>query len=168
MRIETPTLARGESPDPTAQNRETPNAAEDQRPVIPDTLSILPIRDLVLFPGIVLPLTVSRGASRKLLEESLPQSKVIGLFTQKDPHQDEPGPDGLHRVGVAALVLKLIRQPDETVIILVNALERIAIRKILLAPKSTCFPRFCRLAATINNGRPPSSNCGTPPSISSS
>ncbi|HEY9174110.1 MAG TPA: endopeptidase La [Verrucomicrobiae bacterium] len=91
------------------------------------------MRNTVVFPGMVVPLTVGRPASRKLLEESLAQSKIIGVFTQKDAKQDEPAPEDLHRVGVAVTVLKLIRQSDEQVVVVVQALERVAIRKVLLA-----------------------------------
>ncbi len=108
------------------------DSRERERPAIPDALPILPVRDTVIFPGMVVPLTVGRPASRKLLEESLAQSKIIGVFTQKDPRQDEPAPEDLHRVGVAVTVLKLIRQSEEQVVVIVQALERITLRKVLL------------------------------------
>ncbi len=108
------------------------SARDAERPAIPETLPILPVRNTVIFPGMVVPLTVGRPSSRKLLEESLAQSKVIGVFTQKDPKQDEPGPEDLSRVGVAVSVLKLIRQSDEQAIVIVQALERITLRKVLL------------------------------------
>ena len=78
-------------------------------PSIPDVLPILPVRNMVIFPGTVIPLTVGRAASRKLLDESLPQSKIIGLVTQQNLEQDNPGPEDLYKVGVAAQVLKLMR-----------------------------------------------------------
>ncbi|MCX8090081.1 MAG: endopeptidase La, partial [Verrucomicrobiae bacterium] len=109
----------------------TPNPPSD-RPVVPETLPILPVRNTVLFPGLVVPLTIGRPSSRKLLEESLGQSKIIGIFTQKDPSVDEPSPDDLHRVGVAVNVLKLIRSSEEQLVIIVQGLERIALRKVLL------------------------------------
>ena len=124
--------AKSSAPDTGVPQPDIPTATEDRPPTIPDTLPILPTRDTVLFPGTVLSLTIGRPASRKLLEESLPQSKIIGAFTQKNPKQDNPDPDDLHRVGVAAAVLKLIRQADDKVIIVVSVLERIAIRKVLL------------------------------------
>ncbi len=105
---------------------------DPERPAIPDTLPILPVRNTVIFPGMVVPLTVGRPSSRKLLEESLAQSKIIGVFTQKDAKQDEPAPEDLHGVGVAVSVLKLIRQNDEQAVIVVQALQRIAVRKVLL------------------------------------
>lgn len=104
----------------------------DERPTIPDTLPILPMRNVAVFPGIIATISVGRPASRKLLEESLPQSKIIGLLAQKDPEQEDAGIDALHRVGVACAVMKLVRQPDDSgVVIVVSALERIAIRKVL-------------------------------------
>lgn len=101
-------------------------------PAIPDVLPILPVRTTVLFPNTVLPLTVGRPNSRKLLEESLPQSKVIGVFAQRDPAQDDLSPLDLHRVGVAAAVLKLLRQGEDKVVIVVQGLHRIAIRRALI------------------------------------
>src|SRR5437867_8720539 len=132
MRIDPPASDKAAAPDASGPLSNAALAGEDQSPSIPDTLPILPMREAVLFPGTALPLTVGRHASRKLLEESLPQSKIIGIFTQKNPEQNEAGPEDLYRVGVAAAVLKLIRQADESVVILVSALERIAIRKVLL------------------------------------
>jgi ATP-dependent Lon protease len=90
------------------------------------------VRNTVIFPGMILPLTIGRASSLKLLEESLAQSKVIGIFTQKNPKQDEPGPEDLYRMGVAATVLKLIRHGDEQAMVVVQALERVAIRQVLL------------------------------------
>jgi ATP-dependent Lon protease len=103
---------------------------DPQQPAIPDVVAILPLRNIVIFPGTVLPLTVGRPASRKMLEETLPQSKVIGLFTQKDPQQENPGPLDLHRVGVAALVLKMLRQGDNMVVV-IQALRRITLGRVL-------------------------------------
>jgi ATP-dependent Lon protease len=66
-----------------------------------------------------------------MLEESLSQSKVVALFAQKHPEQDNPGPNDLHEVGVAAMVLKLLRQTEDNVLIVVQALRRIRIRRVL-------------------------------------
>jgi ATP-dependent Lon protease len=105
---------------------------EDDRdqPPIPDVLPILPVRGLVLFPGTTMPLHVQRPVSLKLLDESLSQSKVIGFVTQTD-EKDNPAPEDLYHVGTAATVLKLIRQQDGSAVIAVQALQRIAIRKII-------------------------------------
>ncbi|MDB6056517.1 MAG: ATP-dependent protease, partial [Verrucomicrobiales bacterium] len=97
---------------------------------IPDTLPILVIRNLVVFPGTVVPLSIRRKSSRQLLDESLTVSKVIGLMTQRQPEIEQPGPNDIYPVGVAGLVLKMIRQPDETVLLVIQALQRISLRKI--------------------------------------
>src|SRR5215469_14275877 len=86
---------------------------DDQAQTIPDTLPILPLRNVVVFPGTVVPLTIGRASSRKLLQESLPQSKVIGVFTQREPEKEDPAAIDLHQVGTAAHVLKLIRQSEQ-------------------------------------------------------
>ncbi len=108
------------------------NQAEGGQPPIPDVLPILPLRSAVVFPGTVVPLTVGRASSRKLLEESLPHSKIVGLFTQRNPEQDAPGPADLYSMGTAGLVLKLLRQTDESVMIVVQALQRVALRQPVL------------------------------------
>ncbi len=98
---------------------------------IPDVLPVLPIRGTVVFPGTVVPLGVGRPSSRRLLDENLPESKIIALVTQKDQDDDDPPPDGLYEMGTAVMVLKLVRQPDDTVSIIVHGLERIRVKKIL-------------------------------------
>jgi len=152
MRIETSVLAKAPSSDSRGQLSKGPLVDDEQSVAIPDTLPILPIRNLVLFPGTVFPLTIGREGSRKLLEESLPQSKIIGIFTQKNPEHDNPSPEELQRVGVAASVLKLIRQSDESVVIIINGLERIAIRKVLLSHP------FIRAEVEVLRSTPPPDN----------
>jgi ATP-dependent Lon protease len=120
------------------------------QPAIPDVLPVLPIRNLVIFPGTVVPLTIGRASSRKMLEDSLPQSKVIALFTQRQAEQDNPGPDDLQRVGVAALVLKLLRQTEQTVLIVVQALQRVSIRRVVLL-----HPYLRVEAAVLASSSPP-------------
>ena len=131
MKIEPSLFAKAEFSQTCDPITAAPIFAVNQAAEIPGALPILPIRHLVIFPGTVLPLTVGREAARKLLEESVPQNNIIGLFTQKDPENNEPGPDDLNSVGVAASVLKLIRQPDGKILIIVNGISRVAIRKVL-------------------------------------
>jgi ATP-dependent Lon protease len=105
------------------------SGAEELR--IPEELSILPLRGFVMFPGGILPLTVSRPASIKLLDETLALTKVIGLLTQRDEEKEDPQPQDLYSVGTAAMVLKLLRQADDRVVLVVQGLERFAMRKIV-------------------------------------
>jgi ATP-dependent Lon protease len=88
-------------------------------------VAILPIRGLVIFPGMVVPLTIGRASALKLIDSELPENKNIGLFTQKDEANERPGPPDLYSVGVIAQVLKLIRQPDASVVLIVQAQYRI-------------------------------------------
>ncbi len=96
---------------------------------IPPELPVLAIRGIVAFPGTVMPLGVGRPSSRQMLDESLPKSKLIALVTQRQEEDDDPSAEDLYSVGAAAVVLKLIRQPDETVSIIVHCLSRIRIEQ---------------------------------------
>ena len=104
---------------------------QSQTPRIPEELSILPVRGFVVFPGTVTPLNVQRAASLKLLDDTLPRTKVIGLLTQRDETKDEPAPEDLYSVGTAARVLKLIRQSEDHVLVIVQGLRRFSLRKII-------------------------------------
>src|ERR1043166_10281086 len=98
---------------------------------IPEELSILPVRGFVVFPGTVVPLNIRRAASIKLLDETLPRTKVIGLLTQRDEATEDPEPAELYPIGTAALVLKLVRQADDHVILIAQGLRRFSLRKII-------------------------------------
>jgi ATP-dependent Lon protease len=113
--------------------RSTPisGAPDEATPRVPEELSILPVREFVVFPGTVLPLTVTRAASIKLLDETLSRTKVVGLLTQRDETKENPEPQDLYHVGTAALVLKLLRQADDRVLMIVQGIRRFAIRKIV-------------------------------------
>src|SRR5438094_8963400 len=100
-------------------------------PRIPEELSILPVRGIVVFPGTIIPLNVQRSASLKLLDDTLPRTKVIGLLTQRDETKEDPSPQDLYSVGTAALVLKLLRQSDDQVLVILQGLRRFSLRKII-------------------------------------
>src|SRR5437667_8169531 len=102
-----------------------------QAPPIPETLSILPLRGFVIFPGTVAPLNVRRSSSIRLFDETLPTSKVIGVIAQRDADKEDPAPQDLYTIGTAAIVLKLLRQADDHVIALVQGIRRFSLRKIV-------------------------------------
>jgi ATP-dependent Lon protease len=99
-------------------------------PDIPKVLPILPVRRIVLFPGLVVTLTIDDPAARQLFEQSLPKDRIIGIFTRKPNEPDEVGVRGLCKVGVAAHVLKLNREDNGTLKATVSVLTRIAVRGI--------------------------------------
>ncbi|HTG43153.1 MAG TPA: LON peptidase substrate-binding domain-containing protein, partial [Verrucomicrobiae bacterium] len=128
-------LLQAEEKGPTANPPVIAVTKKDSadEPVIPETLALLPVRGMVIFPGTVVPLSVRRPASLKMLDETLPKTKMIGLFTQKKEEDTNPGADELYQVGVAGNVLKLIRQADDVVVILVQALRRIRLVEVITA-----------------------------------
>ena len=99
-------------------------ATHDSDVVIPDLLPLLPIRDVVIFSFMFLPLFVGREASIKAVEEALNKDRLIFLVTQKDMAEENPGPDDLYRVGVVATIMKMLKLPDGRIKILIQALTK--------------------------------------------
>src|SRR3954463_7785253 len=91
------------------------------------TLPVLPLRDIVVFPHMVVPLFVGREKSVKALEEVMKTDKAILLVTQKDRDEDDPAPEDIFDVGVLATVLQLLKLPDGTVKVLVEGKGRAAV-----------------------------------------
>lgn len=96
---------------------------------LPATLPILPLRNVVVYPFMIVPITVGQPRSLRLVEEASQGSKTIGLVTMKVPHIDEPEPALLYDVGTLAKILKLIKAPDGTVRMIVQGQERIRISR---------------------------------------
>ncbi|SLN44338.1 Lon protease [Aquimixticola soesokkakensis] len=92
---------------------------------------VLPLRDIVVFPHMIVPLFVGREKSVKALEEVMAHDKQILLSAQIDPSVDEPDADGIYRVGVLANVLQLLKLPDGTVKVLVEGRSRVRITQFL-------------------------------------
>jgi ATP-dependent Lon protease len=92
-------------------------------------LPVLPLRDIVVFPHMVVPLFVGREKSVRALEEVMKADKQILLVTQKDRDQDDPAPEDIFEVGVLAVVLQLLKLPDGTVKVLVEGKGRAGVRR---------------------------------------
>src|SRR5437879_11118400 len=97
---------------------------EKQEPEAPDIVAVLPLRETVLFPQAVLPLSAGRASSVRLIEEAVRASRLIGVVTQRDPAADDPGAAGLYPVGVLARIHKAVKQADGTVRLVVQGLSR--------------------------------------------
>ena len=91
---------------------------------IPDSLPVLPVRDIVVFPYMILPLFVGRDMSIKAIEHSLENNRLVLLLTQKDLNVENPMPDDLYTVGTIALVMRMLKLPDGRVKILVQGLSK--------------------------------------------
>jgi ATP-dependent Lon protease len=107
----------------------TKTMTEESLADIPGELAILPLRGVVVYPLTARPLTVGRPRSVRLVDDAVLGKRIIGLVTAKDPEQEDPGPADVYRVGTAALVHRLRKAPEGTVILLVQGLERIKIRE---------------------------------------
>jgi ATP-dependent Lon protease len=107
---------------PTATTIRT--GTNGQQLTIPNLLPILPIRNIVVFPGTVMPLNVGRQKSKNLLDEVMPGEKIIGVVTQRNADTEDPGFADLHPVGVACMILKLFKLPDGNQSIIVHGLTR--------------------------------------------
>jgi ATP-dependent Lon protease len=95
---------------------------------------VLPLRDIVVFPHMIVPLFVGREKSVRALEEVMQDDKQILLSSQIDPSVDDPGSDGIYRVGVLANVLQLLKLPDGTVKVLVEGKTRVKITEFVENP----------------------------------
>ena len=91
---------------------------------LPSTLPVLPLRDIVVFPHMIVPLFVGREKSVRALEQVMGAGKQVLLVTQKVPTDDDPKADGLYQVGVIGSVLQMLKLPDGTVKVLVEGGRR--------------------------------------------
>jgi len=98
----------------------------NQMPDIPEELPILPLRETVVYPQMLIPLVVGREKSIKLVEDALASNKIIGMCMQKTP-VEEPTPDDIHKVGTVGIIVRSLRFPDNTLRLFVQGLQRIRI-----------------------------------------
>ena len=93
-------------------------------------LPVLPLRDVVVFPSMVIPLFVGREKSIKALDLAMDQDKRILLVAQKSPETDDPAAADLYEVGTLAQVLQLLKLPDGTIKVLVEGVSRIRLKRV--------------------------------------
>jgi len=120
------TLAPSTREDPKLEDK---RARDESLMDIPREMAILPLRGVVVYPLTALPLTVGRPRSIRLVDDAVLGKRIIGLVAAKDPEKEDPGPDDVYMVGTAALVHRLRKAPEGTVVLLVQGLERIKIRE---------------------------------------
>lgn len=97
---------------------------QDKNLIIPDILPILPLRNTVLFPGVVLPITVGRDKSIKAVNDAYKLDKLVGVLAQKDANIEEPSPADLCSIGTVAKIVKLIKMPDGGTTIIIQGKKR--------------------------------------------
>ena len=96
-----------------------------------DDLPVLPLRGIVVYPMMWLPLTIGQERSIQMVEETLPQSRIIALVTSKDESVEEPSPEQIYEIGTAAQVHRVLKAPDGTIRLAVQGLERIRLTEFV-------------------------------------
>lgn len=128
----------GETNAPTSEGSAPSSQGATPNIALPsDALILVPVRKLVLFPGLILPITVGRAKSIAAVQQAVREERQIGIVLQRDPENDDPGPDDLHRVGTLANIVRYIAAPDGTHHIVVQGVQRIRILDFL---PGTPFP----------------------------
>ena len=97
----------------------------DDSESLPGNLPIMPLRDVVLFPGIIQPLTVGRARSLALVQEAAMSDRLFAVMLQNQADEEEPAYDAIHHIGCAVRILKLVRMPDDTQNVIVQAISRV-------------------------------------------
>lgn len=98
---------------------------------VPAELSILPIKNTVLFPGVVIPITVGRQKSIKLVKKAYQGNRIIGVVAQKNPQAEEPAVDDLYRTGTVARIIKMLVLPDGNTTIIIQGKNRFEVKEFL-------------------------------------
>ncbi len=97
----------------------------------PNILPILPLRNTVLFPGVIIPITIGRDRSIKLIKETYKGNKIIGVLSQKDPKVEIPNKEDLNKVGTVAHILKMLRMPDGNITAIIQGRKRFELGEIV-------------------------------------
>lgn len=109
----------------TDEHEESMNKVE-----VPDTVPILPLRNTVLFPGVILPITVGREKSLKLVDEAYNNDKLLGAISQKDPNTEEPGRNDLYNTGTIAQIIKILEMPDGSTSVIIQGKKRFQLNEL--------------------------------------
>ncbi|MEZ4795345.1 MAG: LON peptidase substrate-binding domain-containing protein, partial [Flavobacteriaceae bacterium] len=98
---------------------------------LPETLPILPLKNTVLFPGVVIPITAGRDKSIKLINETNKGGKVIGVVSQKDEAQENPGLNDINTIGTVARILKVLKMPDGNTTVIIQGKKRFEVSQLI-------------------------------------
>ncbi|MCB9377243.1 MAG: endopeptidase La [Holophagales bacterium] len=102
----------------------------EETPRIPDLLPVLPLKDAVLYPYIIVPLSIGRDASIRAVDQALSDHRLVALVAQRDAGVDEPGEADLYRVGTAAAIMRMLKLPDGRIRILAQGVSRIRVEHV--------------------------------------
>ncbi len=120
---------------------------------VPDSIPILSLRNTVLFPGVVLPISIGRPKSVQLIRDAYKTDKIVGTVAQKDPDNDNPGFEELHNVGTVGQIVKLLEMPDGSTTAIIQGRKRMVLNELI-----TSDPYFIARVRTIPEVRPESTS----------
>src|ERR1041384_592054 len=121
-------MAIVKEPEFTEAIETTPDA--DQQLQIPSELPVLPLRDIVIYPFMIVPLFVSREKSIRAVDEALGENRMILLVSQRDLDKEEPAAEDLYTVGTVAVIMRMLKLPDGRTRILVQGLTRARLESV--------------------------------------
>ena len=120
---------------------------------LPETLPILPLKNTVLFPGVVIPITAGRDKSIKLINETNKGGKVIGVVSQKDEAQENPGLNDINTTGTVARILKVLKMPDGNTTVIIQGKKRFEVSQLI-----TSEPYLTATIKEVKEARPAEDN----------
>ena len=128
----------------------TPEDEEEMNnEVLPADLPILPLRNMVLFPGVVIPITAGRDKSIKLINDANAGTKIIGVVAQKDETVEEPGAEDINTIGTVAKILRVLKMPDGNTTVIIQGKKRFEIDQV-----TTDEPYLKATIKEVNEVRP--------------
>ena len=98
---------------------------------LPQSLAILPLRNMVLFPGVVIPITAGRDKSIKLINDANAEGKIIGVVAQKNEEDEDPTKNDIHKIGTVARILRVLKMPDGNVTVILQGKKRFEIDAVI-------------------------------------
>jgi ATP-dependent Lon protease len=98
---------------------------------LPDSLAILPLRNMVLFPGVVIPITAGRDKSIKLINDAYAAGKIIGVVAQKNEEVEDPTKNDIHKIGTVARILRVLKMPDGNITVILQGKKRFQMDSII-------------------------------------
>ena len=105
----------------------------------PDSLPILPLRNTVLFPGVVIPITASRDKSIKLIKDANNFNKLLGVVAQKDENIEDPKLKDIYKIGTVAKILKVLQMPDGNTTVIIQGKKRFEIERVISEKPYICL-----------------------------
>ena len=106
---------------------------------LPDSLFILPLRNMVLFPGVVIPITAGRDKSIKLIDDANAAGKIIGVVAQKNEEVEDPTKNDIHTIGTVARILRVLKMPDGTTTVILQGKKRFEIDTVVSEEPYICL-----------------------------